>query len=430
MGRHLARWCRTQEVTCSSLPIDLSSTIAVTRSISPQTSAVCVAVVNSGWSHRAGSVGRALRMVRARHAAVDRAAARLRRLGETQRFEAWAVQPGWRGSWRCRGAGAVPCRAIACSRRTARARLHGRWSVCRGGRPVWCPMPSAGMLSTELADPARADTCSAGSRGPMADDVNCSASCARPSDGLVRSPSRWADHRCRPCGCAGGMGGGRRRRRHAVRGSRVRRGSQDAFPFRQRCSTGRMRKLVLGRTLLIIAGDEPRPDGEACWTRRSMHPGTVVLFAGARPVAACTPCCLERQSIETLVASVCPPSLWPSPHCVTSPPRRGVPKGARSIRAAAVRQRSRRYRRTRPCTWVGSGRGCTSRRTAWQRRGVRRGGARAGPQSAQRAARRSPHDGGERSRSWPAPGEIARLRARSNRAVDCWRADVTDRASG
>ena len=165
---------------------------------------------------------------------------------------------------------------IACLTANGRARLHGA-SVhlgCRAGRPVVVPDLQAGLIDRPAREgddggrQALGIMCPPDRRlGPIIDLLG------GPSVGRVAALAVWAPE-------GGGVDGAVRMLARAARiAGRV--------PVSTTFLGGQMRKLVLGRTLLIIARDDAvagwRGLLEASLDASRAH---VVLFAGAQPVPA------------------------------------------------------------------------------------------------------------------------------------------------
>ena len=354
-------------------------------------------------------------------------------VGETQRFEAWAVQPGWRGS----GAAAEQALSRAARFLVANARVPITRNIalvgCRGGRPVVVPDAAAGIALDELADPGTRDTCSAGSRGAaLADErellgvVSATERRLRPvADVLagqvssrVVSLALWAAE-------GGGV-------RHAVRrtrpgGAPCRMHSRFDIAVYRAVAPGTARSHAAAsrgrgyrRRMAKHGGRNPRRPETAHRALRGIARGGQGAHRLPRAAA------IRHVDCLSVSAGSCQ-----TPHPSREYRREAFTRTAHALRAPAVRQRSRDIGGRGLAPWVGSGRGCTSRRTAWQRRGVPTRRLRV-PCPNRRSEQRggvltmvvNVHGRGRR------PAKLRGFAAGSIRPVDCWRADVTDRANG
>ena len=313
-------------------------------------------------------------------------------LGETQRFEAWRADPGWHGS--PGAAEQVVCCANRVLTANGRAHLHG-CSVqlgCRSGLPVVVPDLQAGIIEHSArggGDGGRhvlGISCPPDRRlGPITELLG------GPSVNRVAALAVWAPE-------GGGVEGAVR---VLARAARI----AGQVPVSTTVLDGRVRKLVKGRTLVIIARDDA-PSGWRALLDVSLDTSRahVVLFAGAQPVRRVHTVSLERQSIDRLVASVCPePEARRHLRHVTTAARRS--EGLKGRFARLLFEDVRAIGETRE-HHVGSSVAGDDVHSAAGR--VAESGAlyRTEPDTGS-----GPAEGGTRPpRRWPAPGELARLR--------------------
>ncbi len=305
-------------------------------------------------------------------------------LAETQRFEAWAMQPHWRGAAAAAEQAVTRAsRFLAANGRSAGA--PGAASVgCRGGRAVMRPDASGGVVDAQCVSDVDTDPALLGvvrhhdrRLAALADIFSSDVPDRLPALAL------WA-----PDG--GGMPAAVRT---LARSARL----AGYVPVNAGLHGDAIRTLLRGRTLALFAHDDVdggwRAALDAALDASRPH---IVIFAGSSPVRRVHTVPLERLGADTLQASVCP-------EAVALTHRRVVATAARRSQGLTGRFEQLLFGQTLSAAAAR----VSGRRSAGD---VARG-ARAAEQTAVVEDEDAlPRESDAPARRWPAPGEVARLR--------------------